>query len=708
MAAAGSHLTRDMALKAGGVRVAIDTPMVDGSILLKGAKFDDLRLKQYRETTDKKSPEIVLLAPKSTDYPYYAAFGWIGQGVKVPDDQSEWKQTGGATLAPGKPVSLSWDNGHGLVFTRTIAIDDKYMFTVADSVANNSSAAVSLYPYAYVAREGVPKANTSFALHLGFVGVANGSEVDGKYDDFKEEGTPPKAFTSTGGWLGITDKYWMAAVVPPQNEAFNGEYLGATLGADTKAYQANYRLGARVVAPGGTASVSHRLFAGAKVVDILRDYQNKQGVARFDLAVDWGWFWFLTRPFFWLLDNLYKLLGNFGLAILVLTVIVKLAFFPIANAQFKSMSKMKKVQPEMERLKKAHADDPQKQQQAIMEMYKREKVNPLAGCFPILLTIPVFFSLYKVLYVTIEMRQAPFYGWIRDLSAPDPTSILNLFGLLPYHIPMPCCPPYLPVHRDLADHLWRDPMGADQDESHARRSGAGAHVRLHAGDLHLHVRHLPSRPGDLLRLEQSSVGGAAICDHAARGREGASVREHLKLRKGRRGRMTADDEIEAARKLFAGPCDFVWGAQRADNLPPEDLPEIAFVGRSNAGKSSLINAADRAQDAGAGIADAGCNTADQFLQAGRPADAGRSARLWLRQKVQGRGRQLAGVDLRLSAGAGAPQAGGAVDRRAARGDGQRRTGDDAARPGGGLVWTGADQNRRSGRQGSRPGAASGR
>ena len=433
MAAAGSHLTREAALKASGARVAIDTPMVDGSILLKGGKLDDLRLKQYHETTDPKSPEIVLLAPKSTDYPYYAAFGWIGIGV--PDDKSEWKQTGGATLSPGNPISLSWDNGHGLVFTRTIAIDDKYMFTVADSVANNSGAAVSLYPYAYVAREGVPKVTTSFALHLGFVGVANGSEVDGKYDDFKDDGTPPKTLSSTGGWLGITDKYWMAAVVPPQNEAYNGEYLGATLGPDTKAYQANYRLSARNIAPGASATVSHRLFAGAKVVDILREYENKQGIVHFDNAVDWGWFSFLTRPFFWLLDYLYKYLGNFGLAILALTVLVKLAFFPIANAQFKSMSKMKKVQPEMERLKKAHADDPQKQQQAIMEMYKREKVNPLAGCFPILLTIPVFFSLYKVLYVTIEMRQAPFYGWIQDLSAPDPTSILNLFGLLPYHIP---------------------------------------------------------------------------------------------------------------------------------------------------------------------------------------------------------------------------------------------------------------------------------
>jgi YidC/Oxa1 family membrane protein insertase len=226
----------------------------------------------------------------------------------------------------------------------------------------------------------------------------------------------------------------MAAVIPPQGETYNGAYLGTTLG-NTKAYQANYRLGARAVAPGASAAVTHRLFAGAKVVDILRFYEHNQGVTRFDNAVDWGWFWFITQPLFWLLDVFYKYFGNFGVAILCLTVVVKLIFFPLANSSFKSMSKMKKVQPEMERLKKHHADDQQKLQAAMMELYKREKVNPLSTCLPILIQIPVFFSLYKVLYVTIEMRHAPFFGWIRDLSAPDPTSILNLFGLLPYHIP---------------------------------------------------------------------------------------------------------------------------------------------------------------------------------------------------------------------------------------------------------------------------------
>jgi YidC/Oxa1 family membrane protein insertase len=432
IAAGSSHMTREAALKVGGARIVIDTPMVDGSILLRGARLDDLRLKNYHDTVDPKSAEIVLLAPKSTDYPYSATFGWIGASG-MPDDNSEWRQTNGAALSPGHPVTLSWDNGHGLVFTRVIAIDDKYMFTVTDHVANKGGGAVNLFPYGTVERQSIPKTVTTWSLHEGFVGVANGSEQDAKYADFKEPNTPPKIFTSTGGWVGITDKYWMAAIVPPQGESFNGAYLGAKTPAGVDAYQANYRLDGRKIAPGATASVTHRLFAGAKVVDILKSYQSGQNIIGFDKAVDWGWFWFLTRPFFWLLDVLNKFLGNFGLAILALTVIVKLVFFPLASASYRAMSKMKKLQPQMEELKKAHKDDPQKLQLAMMELYKREKANPVSGCLPILLTIPVFFALYKVLFVTIEMRHAPFYGWIHDLSASDPTSLLNLFGLIPYN-----------------------------------------------------------------------------------------------------------------------------------------------------------------------------------------------------------------------------------------------------------------------------------
>ncbi|HEV7960126.1 MAG TPA: membrane protein insertase YidC, partial [Rhizomicrobium sp.] len=304
------HMNRDAALKAEGTRVAIDSPLLDGSIALKGAKLDDLRLKKYRETANPKSPEIVLLAPKSTDYPYYAEFGWVG-AADMPSDQSVWKQEGSGALSPGHPVTLSWDNGRGLTFTRVISVDDQYMFNVADSVTNHSAQAQTLYPYAYVAREGVPKEQTSWVLHMGFVGVANGSETDANYGDFKDEGTPPKTFSSTGGWVGITDKYWMAAIIPPQNENFTAAYLGATVTGDVKAYQANYRLPPRVIAAGGTTEVSHRLFAGAKVVDLLRGYEKSQGIARFDNAVDWGWFWFLTQPLFWLLDIFSKFIGNF-------------------------------------------------------------------------------------------------------------------------------------------------------------------------------------------------------------------------------------------------------------------------------------------------------------------------------------------------------------------------------------------------------------
>ena len=457
VAGAGS-LSRAVALKAGGARVAIDTPSLDGSLRLKGARFDDLRLKKYRETINPKSPEIVLFSPEKTPYPYYTIFGWVappGSGIKTPDDASVWKLASGTTLTPTSPITLTWDNGQGLVFTRTISVDKNYMFDVRDQVANSGHARVTLYPYAYVARDGVPATQHYWALHEGYVGVADGTLKDATYNDFKDANTPPQTFPSTGGWFGITDKYWMAAIIPPQSQNFDASYLGATTPGDVKAYQANYRLPARVIAPGGTAQVSHRLFAGAKVVDILRGYEKSQGIVRFDNAVDWGWFWFLTQPLFWLLDIFYKFIGNFGIAILMLTVVVKLLFFPLANASFKSMSKMKKVQPHMEEIRKVHKEDPQRQQKEIMELYKREKVNPVAGCVPMLIQIPVFFSLYKVLYVSIEMRQAPFYGWIHDLSAPDPTSILNLFGLLPYHIPL-----WVPAYLSIG--IWPILMGFTQ------------------------------------------------------------------------------------------------------------------------------------------------------------------------------------------------------------------------------------------------------
>ena len=457
VAGGAAHMTRAKALEAGGQRVRIDTPDVDGSLLLKGARIDDLRLKKYRETTDPKSQEIILLAPKGTDYPYFVDFGWAnaaGVNLPVPNDQTPWKLKSGNALTPGHSVTLEWDNGHGLLFTRQISVDDQYMFTVTDSVTNKGSNAATLYPYALVVRDGVPATQNYWVLHEGFVGYAD-TLVDPSYSDFKDDGTPPKTFSANSGWAGITDKYWMAAVIPPQGEKFDGSFHAETFNG-VKAYYADYHLGARnAAAGGGTVSVTHHLFAGAKVVDTLRHYENTLHIDSFVMAVDWGWFRPITQPLFWVLDYFYKLIGNFGLAILLLTVCVKLVTFPIANASAKTMAKMKKIQPQQEAIKTQFPDDPVKQQQAIMELYRKEKVNPVTGCVPQLLVIPVFFSLYKVFFVTIEMRHAPFYGWISDLSAPDPTSIINLFGLLPFSPPH-----WIPTF--LAIGIWPIIMGMTQ------------------------------------------------------------------------------------------------------------------------------------------------------------------------------------------------------------------------------------------------------
>ncbi|HTQ14637.1 MAG TPA: membrane protein insertase YidC [Rhizomicrobium sp.] len=432
-AATASHLSRPQALASGGARIAIDTPTVDGSILLKGARFDDLRLKNYHETVDKKSPEIVLFSPDRTPYPYFAEFGWTaGGGARVPTDSSQWKQTGGGALSPDHPVTLSWNNGEGLVFTRTISVDRDYMFTLDDSVANRSGKSVTLYPYALVVRVGLPNEKHYYSLHEGFIGKMQGSTRDPSYDAVKPG--QPQSWHSTGGWLGITDKYWMATLIPPQNAAFDGTYQTGNSGG-TQTYQADYRLAGMPVAPGASAHVDQRLFAGAKVVSILDTYRDKENVPAFEDAVDWGWYFFITKPMFSLLDFFHNYFGSMAIAIVLLTITIRLLFFPLAQTQFKSMTRMKKLQPQVESIKERFADDRVRQQQEMMDLYKREKVNPVSGCLPMLIQIPVFFSLYKVLLVTIEMRHAPFIGWIHDLSAPDPTTYFNLFGLLPWSAP---------------------------------------------------------------------------------------------------------------------------------------------------------------------------------------------------------------------------------------------------------------------------------
>jgi YidC/Oxa1 family membrane protein insertase len=429
--ATAAPLPREEAL-AETPRVPINAPRVDGSLSLEGTRIDDLSLKDYRVSTDPNSPEITLLSPRASASPYYASFGWVAArpaAQALPSVSTRWQVQSGDTLAPGKPVTLSFDDGAGLRFTRTIALDEHYMFTITDQVENRGNAAVSLSPFGVIARHGVPKSQSFWILHEGFLGVFNRKLETYRYKKIAEDGDV--SLQSTGGWLGITDKYWMSVLVPDQSEPVSARFLRRTIdGVDV--YQADYTGKERLLEPGGRLETTQRLFAGAKEVSIIDQYKDTLGIARFDLAIDWGWFYFLTRPTFWALDHLNTLVGNLGLAILALTVFVKLLFFPLANRSYEAMSKMKKLQPEMLRIRERYKDDKVKQQQELMDLYKKEKVNPLAGCLPVLIQIPVFFALYKVLFVTIEMRHAPFFGWIKDLSAADPTNLFNLFGLIPW------------------------------------------------------------------------------------------------------------------------------------------------------------------------------------------------------------------------------------------------------------------------------------
>jgi YidC/Oxa1 family membrane protein insertase len=413
-------------------RVRIDTPRLHGSIDLDGGRLDDLTLATYHETVDPRSPEVVLLSPSGTENPYLAEFGWVAAspGVKVPEPQTRWTATGGP-LTPTSPVTLTWDNGQGLVFTRTISVDKDYMFTVRDAVRNTGENPVKLSPYGLISRTGTPHVAGYYILFEGLIGYLDGSLQEVKYSSLSPD--KPLDYGSNGGWLGFTDKYWLTALIPPQREAIKAR-LTHTVDAGVDRYQTDY-LGPEVtVSPEGTAESSARFFAGAKEVNLLDAYEAA-GIPLFDHAIDFGWFYFLTKPIFLMLQFFDKLLGNFGLAILLLTLCVKLLFFPLANKSYNAMSKMKLLQPEIQKLRERFPDDKARQQQEMMALYKRVGANPLAGCLPIVIQIPVFFSLYKVLFVTIEMRHAPFYGWIHDLSAPDPTSFANLFGLLPFTPP---------------------------------------------------------------------------------------------------------------------------------------------------------------------------------------------------------------------------------------------------------------------------------
>ncbi|MGL4312184.1 MAG: membrane protein insertase YidC [Paracoccaceae bacterium] len=455
VAGAGDATAADAAVTE-AARLKIDTPRLTGTISLQGGRLDDLALKGYRQTLATDAPLVRLLNPVGTaataaagtdsiTKPYYAFHGWSPAGAlkveDVPGPNTVWSAPADATLSTETPVTLTWDNGKGLIFTRTISVDANYMFTVAETVENRTDAAVSLAPYGIIARHGQPTTQGIYVLHEGAVRMSDGKLQEIDYDDMPDmdvierESAPAEiADVAANGWVGFTDKYWMASLVPTPGTAFTSvvKYLPGT-----DIYQTEARLPLIEVAPGAKGSASSQLFAGAKEWETIRAYQNDAKVEGFIDSIDWGWFYFLTKPIFSLLHWLNGAIGNMGWAIIALTFILKLLVFPLARKSYISMAKMKELQPEMEKLKERSGDDRQKMQQEMMALYKREKVNPASGCLPILLQIPIFFALYKVIFVTLELRHAPWAGWIRDLSAPDPSSILNLFGLMPWATPEP-------------------------------------------------------------------------------------------------------------------------------------------------------------------------------------------------------------------------------------------------------------------------------
>ncbi len=443
--AAGTQIagTREQALAA-SPRIKIDTPKIAGSISLAGGRIDDVSLKAYHETVDPKSPIIVLLSPAGGPDAYYSDFGWVaapGSNVTVPNAKTVWTADN-QTLTPAKPVTLSWDNGQGLTFKRILSVDDNAIFTIRDEVENKGSAAATLFPYGQVVRQGKPHTLGYYVLHeglVGYLGEQNGLQ-EWTYDKLDKEpalapGTVGRTWKdAVGGWVGITDKYWAATVIPDQQRKYEGRFSSVQTGSE-RTYQADFLGEGVTVAPGASTASQSRLFAGAKEVAAINGYEESQQIKRFDLLIDWGWFYFFTKPLFVVLDWIYKHVGNFGVAILIVTVLLKTLFFPLANKSYASMAKMKAMQPEMTAIRERYADDKMKQQQALMELYKTQKINPVAGCWPVLLQIPVFFALYKILFITIEMRHAPFFGWIHDLAAPDPTNLFNLFGALPFTPP---------------------------------------------------------------------------------------------------------------------------------------------------------------------------------------------------------------------------------------------------------------------------------
>ncbi len=435
-------------------RVSFNTSHLRGSISLVGGLIDDLTLTNYRETIEPDSPEIVLLSPKGTQIsgaqnsssmflpqnevanrgPYYAWFGWSAlDGTVTPDEQTLWTANR-STLTPSNPVTLTWENGHGVTFIQKIEIDNKYMFTIQRRIENQGSTAVSVRPFGIITRTGTPWVSGFYILHEGPLGVFNGTLDEHDYTDLHDEPGGRITTNTTGGWLGITDKYWLVTLIPDQDKKFEGAFTHWQSGVLDK-YQVDYVRETYDIPPGSNAEFTDHLFSGAKVAATLDSYEQQLNIVRFDLAAAFRWLYFLAMPLFHVLMMFNELIGNFGVAILLLTVCVKLVFFPLANKAYRSMAAMKKLQPEVTKMKEQYAGDRAGMQKAMMDLYKAEKVNPMMGCLPMLIQIPVFFALYEVLFVTIEMRQAPFFGWVQDLSSRDSSNLLNPFGIIPFEYP---------------------------------------------------------------------------------------------------------------------------------------------------------------------------------------------------------------------------------------------------------------------------------
>lgn len=416
-------------------RIEIDTPSLKGSLNLVGGRIDDILLKNFRQSVEKNSPPVELFSPQGTKRPYFADFGWVSSDTSIlaPKNDTVWTKVSGDKLTVGSPVKLQYDNGKGLLFEREISVDDRFMFTITQRVTNKGSSKTDLSPYGLIYRQNKPVGESLFISHEGVVGIFNDELIETTYADLADERL--EKHTGKNGWLALADKYWAAALIPDDRHKFTATFNGnAPEGSDDN-YTINYLQNGQIIEPGKSLEVTNRLYAGAKQGELIERYMNELKIERFTNLIDWGWFHFITKPLFKILVYFYHLIGNFGFSILIVTVIIKLILFPLANKSYKSMAYMKKMQPEMEKIRTRYKDDRMKQQQELMDLYKKHKINPLSGCWPVLIQIPIFFALYKVLYVTIEMRHAPFVGWIQDLSAPDPTSLFNLFGLIPIDLP---------------------------------------------------------------------------------------------------------------------------------------------------------------------------------------------------------------------------------------------------------------------------------